>query len=240
MLSWFKKKKPEQDANEKDESDFTEDDPVPQVITNEDKELEEKGFDPVAQVQEKDKEDEGIADFDKLDYTGYLDMEGEQMVQLMLAFKYFPNTDECRHQEAYEKGGRICADKKVVSKARSVGKEMVKQIGKKILSGSLNLTKVSFPIRVMIPKTALETAVHLTSIFPLYIGKASMTPDFLERFKFVITATLSSFFWTNTFLKPVLIRHYYYSSILYQERPYRPRITTEPKCIASRSCITLQ
>lgn len=30
-----------------------------------------------------------------------------------------------------------------------------------------------------------------------------MTPDFLERFKLVITATLSSFFWTNTFLKPL-------------------------------------
>lgn len=43
----------------------------------------------------------------------------------------------------------------------------------------------------------------LASIFPLYIGKATMTPDFLERFKLVITATLSSFFWTNTFLKPV-------------------------------------
>lgn len=44
----------------------------------------------------------------------------------MLNFKYFPNDEDIRHQEGYEKGGRICADKKVVSKARSVGKEMVK------------------------------------------------------------------------------------------------------------------
>jgi hypothetical protein len=36
----------------------------------------------------------------------------------------------------------------------------VKQIGKKILTGSLNLTKVSFPIKAMIPKTALETSIH--------------------------------------------------------------------------------
>lgn len=41
-----------------------------------------------------------------------------------------------------------------------MGKEIIKQIGKKILSGSLNLTRISFPIRVMVPKTALETAVH--------------------------------------------------------------------------------
>lgn len=116
----------------------------------------------MTQVQEKDKEDEGIADFNKLDYPGYLEIGADDIMQLMLAFKYFPNMEDCRHNEGYEKGGRICADKNVVSKARSVGKEMIKQIGKKILSGSLNLTKVSFPIRVMIPKTALETAVHLS------------------------------------------------------------------------------
>jgi hypothetical protein len=48
------------------------------------------------------------------------------MVQLTLSFKFFPNEEDVRHPEGYEKGGRICADKKVVTKARSVGKEMVK------------------------------------------------------------------------------------------------------------------
>ncbi|CAD8133891.1 unnamed protein product [Paramecium octaurelia] len=204
MFGWFKKKKPESNSaqqEEKDESDFVDDET--QVVTNEDKELEAKGFDPIAQVQEQDKENEGIADPDKLEYVGYHDIPSDDILQLVLNFKYFPNDEDIRHPEGYEKGGRICADKNVVTKARSVGKEMVKQIGKKILSGSLNLTKVSFPIRVMIPKTALETSVHGTSIFPLYITKATMTPDFLERFKLVITATLSSFFWTNTFLKPL-------------------------------------
>lgn len=101
------------------------------------------------------------------------------MVQLMLNFKFFPIDEDVRHPEGYEKGGRICADKKVVSKARSVGKEMVKQIGKKILSGSLNLTKVSFPIRVMIPKTALETAVHASKIIVLIFLK-------LQYFHFIL------------------------------------------------------
>lgn len=137
------------------------------VVTNEDKELEAKGFDPVDAVQDKDKEDEGIADFDSLEYPGYLELDGDSVMQLVLAYKYFPNLEDVRHQEGYAKGGRICADQKVVSKARSVGKEMVKQIGKKILSGSLNLTKVSFPIRVMIPKTALETAVHASMLHSL-------------------------------------------------------------------------
>jgi hypothetical protein len=41
-------------------------------------------------------------------------------------------------------------------------------------------------------------------IFPLYITKAAYSPDPLERFKLVIVATISSFYWTNTFLKPVV------------------------------------
>lgn len=121
----------------------------------------------------------------------------------MMNFEFGKAGENVRHEEGYSKGGRICADQRVVLKSRSAGKEIIKDIGKKILTGSFNLTKVSFPIRVMIPKTALETAVHATSIFPLYISKAAYSPDSLERFKLVVTAIVSSFFWTNSFLKPL-------------------------------------
>jgi hypothetical protein len=36
-----------------------------------------------------------------------------------------------------------------------------------MLTGSLNLTKISFPIKAMIPKTALETAIHASYFFLL-------------------------------------------------------------------------
>ena len=55
----------------------------------------------------------------------------------------------------HSKGGKICGDKKQVEKVRSIGKEMIKLIGKKIISGELNLTRISFPIKAMVPKTAL-------------------------------------------------------------------------------------
>ena len=32
---------------------------------------------------------------------------------------------------------------------------MLKLIGKKVLSGDMSLTRISFPIRAMVPKTAL-------------------------------------------------------------------------------------
>lgn len=67
----------------------------------------------------------------------------------------------------------------------------------------MNLTKVSFPIKAMIPKTAIETSVHASCMFPLYMNKAAMSNDPLERLKLLITTCLSSFFWTNTFLKPL-------------------------------------
>ena len=82
----------------------------------------------------------------------------------MITFGYDQAGEIIRHDEGHKKGGRICGDQKIVTKSRSAGKEVIKMIGKKILSGSLNLTKVSFPIRVMVPKTALETAVHASIV----------------------------------------------------------------------------
>lgn len=35
---------------------------------------------------------------------------------------------------------------------------MIKLIGKKIVSGDLNLTRISFPIKAMVPKTELENS----------------------------------------------------------------------------------
>ena len=108
----------------------------------------------------KDQEDECITDFSKVDYADYLDVPASEMFEMMMNFEFSPATDTIRHEEGYKKGGRICSDMKIVTKSRSAGKEIIKLIGKKILSGSLNLTQISFPIRVMVPKTALETAVH--------------------------------------------------------------------------------
>ena len=65
---------------------------------------------------------------------------------------------------AYSNGGRLCEDSKQVDKIRSIGKEMIKIIGKKIISGDFNLTKIPFPIKAMVPKSALES-VTLASRF---------------------------------------------------------------------------
>jgi hypothetical protein len=49
------------------------------------------------------------------------------------------------------------------------------------LLGSFNLTTISFPIRAMIPKSALEKALMATCLFPIYINRAALSNDPVER-----------------------------------------------------------
>ncbi|KAL4434733.1 hypothetical protein ABPG74_017153 [Tetrahymena malaccensis] len=62
------------------------------------------------------------------------------------AVKSQPN-DESRTYDAHKEGGKKCFDTFLVSTLRSVAKEVIKQIGRKLISGDFNLTTISFPIR---------------------------------------------------------------------------------------------
>lgn len=42
---------------------------------------------------------------------------------------------------------------------------MIKIIGKKIISGDFNLTKIPFPIKAMVPKSALESVTLASKYF---------------------------------------------------------------------------
>jgi len=63
--------------------------------------------------------------------------------------------DEKRVFDAHDKGGKQCMDKAVTNATRSVGKFIISEVGRKLISGDFNLTTVSFPIKAMIPKSAL-------------------------------------------------------------------------------------
>lgn len=55
----------------------------------------------------------------------------------------------------------------------------------------------------MIPKSALQTILYGTVLFPYYINLAVNTTDLVQRFKFLITASLGNFPVANGFLKPL-------------------------------------
>ena len=79
----------------------------------------------------------------------------------------------------------------------------MKIIGKKILNGEFNLTTVSFPITVMIPKTILQTLSSSIFQMPIYLNLAGEQNDPLERMKYIITSTISCFHNSSVFLKPL-------------------------------------
>lgn len=80
---------------------------------------------------------------------------------------------------------------------------MIKLIGKKLISGDLNLTRISFPIKAMVPKTALENSTLGCSTMPYFLRKAAESPDPLEKMKYAICSLISSAYYMNLFLKPL-------------------------------------
>jgi hypothetical protein len=48
--------------------------------------------------------------------------------------------DEERIKDAHKNGGKVCSDEGIINTTRSVGKFIIKEIGRKIISGDFNLT----------------------------------------------------------------------------------------------------
>lgn len=129
----------------------------------------------------------------------------EKFYEEKLKFWAYSNLrDEFRPDYANKStGGVDFKNKEVISLLRSSGYEILKQIGKKIISGDFNLTTISFPIKVMIPMTILQTIAKSVFQFPIYLNLASLQIDPLEKFKFVIVATMSCYHSSSYILKPM-------------------------------------
>ncbi len=55
----------------------------------------------------------------------------------------------------------------------------------------------------MQPFTILQTVAKSLHSFPIYLHLASTTNDHLERFKYVVVATLCAFHKSSSFIKPL-------------------------------------
>ena len=112
--------------------------------------------------------------------------------------------DEFRPENANKSTGGIdYKNKEMISMMRSTGYDILKQIGKKIITGDFNLTTISFPIKVMLPFTILQGIARSVIQFPIYLNMAANHIDPLERLKFVIVATVSGFHLSSHVLKPL-------------------------------------
>ncbi len=128
----------------------------------------------------------------------------EFFVRKLKSWSYSSLKDEVRPENANKSTGGIdYTDKKLVSLMRSSGYDVIKQIGKKILTGDFNLTTISFPIKVMLPLSILQSIAKSIFQFPVYLNLATNQIDPLERFKLLITGTISCFHANSEILKPL-------------------------------------
>ena len=119
-------------------------------------------------------------------------------------FKLPEDTDEYRPLYANNtNGGFDFASQKSLSTLRGMAWDLVKQIGKKILSGDFNLTTVTVPIKVMIPLSILQHICNGHFNCPLYFNIASELTDDVERMKYVILASISTWYKSSVILKPL-------------------------------------
>jgi len=111
--------------------------------------------------------------------------------------------DDHRCKKASYYGGFQLLDTEIQNRLRSAGKELIMAAGKKILSGSFNLTKISFPIKCMCPTSMLELMPTLQSTCPIYLNYAASISDPIERMKLVMTQSIAFFWSEKIFEKPL-------------------------------------
>lgn len=133
------------------------------------------------------------------------DFKTEEILAKAAAWKISKYKDDYRKPPADEIGGLPLVDQRVMEILRSVAKEFVKQFFGKILSGNFNLTTISFPIKCMRPVSLIETFSTGGALNPLYMNKAGILNDPVERMKYIIIAQISTFYYTSQFLKPVFL-----------------------------------
>lgn len=76
-------------------------------------------------------------------------------------------------------------------------------MGRKILSGDFNLTKISFPIKCMGAESMLMTMSGFATTLPIYMYRAAICEDPVERLKLVMSANFSWFMLNHGWEKPL-------------------------------------
>ena len=149
-------------------------------------------------VKEIDLKQQGFLKGEKLDYAKLNEDFKDKVVKFLRTnFK-----DYFRPKNSNKKGGIDFNNKEITSLLRSMAGDIIGQIGKKIFSGDFNLTTISFPIKVMLPITILQAIARTLFQYPYYLELAK-EKDIIEKFKYSIVASISSFYCSTLFLKPM-------------------------------------
>ena len=112
-------------------------------------------------------------------------------------------TDISRPADVAKNGGFDLDNPQTVAKYRGAAKDLIKQIGRQVLSGKFELYKVSFPIKCMSSTTILQIVGTLSIHTPIYLMAAALNPDPVEKMKHTMLTSLTYIYPTHTFDKPL-------------------------------------
>ena len=148
-------------------------------------------------IEEEEKEDE--IDEEEIRFSE----RAAELRQIAKCFAPSQLSGDYRCPNAGYYGGFTCTDAALMKRLRSALTEIVKMVGKKLFSGSIDLTKISFPIKCMCPVSTLELMPTLQTTMVVYLNKAASISDPLERMKLVMAHNLSFFYKEKIFEKPL-------------------------------------
>lgn len=142
---------------------------------------------------------------------------------------------------SHSKGGFTHVNKEQTVKLRQTVKVVLADICKKLIRGSVNLTKMTIPVHVNYPRSYTQGQLDQTYYFPFYMGQAIRTSDKLERFKLYIAASIACLY-VNNIQKTVLFywQIIIYSWIRFWEKPSMACIKTELFYTVNKYLITRQ
>lgn len=86
--------------------------------------------------------------------------------------------DDYRASDAHKDGGFAFDDQAILAKYRSALKDLIKQVGRMIISGNFEVYKVSFPIRCMSSRSILTAVARLSPV--LTRSSAQVSDHFLD------------------------------------------------------------
>uniref|UniRef100_A0A7S0EDB9 Oxysterol-binding protein n=1 Tax=Hanusia phi TaxID=3032 RepID=A0A7S0EDB9_9CRYP len=109
----------------------------------------------------------------------------------------------CRSPFAVKVGGVGIQNPEHAKACRSVLSLMISQMGRNLLSGG-NVMNVSFPIQCCQPRTVLEIGAQMGQFTHIYLPRAAVTKDPVERMKNVVACFIAAMPLTSgNFLKPL-------------------------------------
>lgn len=90
------------------------------------------------------------------------------------------------HPDAHVDGGLAFVDKQLLESQRAAVLQLMKEAGKKLLTGNIDLVNFSVPVKMFEPRSYLEKLADVW-VYPRIIAQAADATDPIERMRLVIT-----------------------------------------------------